>query len=70
MKETSVDWHTGKAGLWTHGLDPWTLDIWTLEAWMTGRLDSGRLDSGRLDAWTLHRCFQNIHHNCRTLKFY
>ena len=26
-------WHTGKAGLGTHGLEAWTLDAWTLDAW-------------------------------------
>ena len=41
-------WHSGKAGLWTHGLDAWTLG-----PWMSERLDFGRLDSGHLDAWTL-----------------
>ena len=38
-------WHTGKAGLWTHGLDPWL--------WTPGHLDSRHVDSGLLDAWTL-----------------
>ena len=38
--------NTGKAGLWTHGLDIWTLDSWTLGLWTAGRLDSGRLNPG------------------------
>ena len=56
--------HTGKAGLWTHGLDVWTFGLWTLVLWTTGRfawtlyawtLDAWmfrlrRLDPGRLDA--------------------
>ena len=50
--------HSGKAGLWTHGLDFSTLDTWALGLWMLGhckpeRLDSGRMNSGGLDAWTL-----------------
>ena len=46
-------WHTGKTGLWMHGLDVWILDAWTLGLWTPERLDFGRLDLGRLDAWTL-----------------
>ena len=60
--------HSGKAGLWTYGLDSftlgtWTMNAWTLQAgtlglwthelWRLGRLDSRRLDSGRLGTWTL-----------------
>ena len=60
--------HSGKARVWTHGLDTqtlhaWTLRLWTLglckpgrldsEAWTLGHLYSGHLDSGRLGAWTL-----------------
>ena len=40
--------HTGKAALWTHGLDAWTLRLWK-----TGRLDSGRLGAWTLDDWKL-----------------
>ena len=40
--------HTGKAALWTHGLDAWTLGLWK-----TGRLDSGRLGAWTLDDWKL-----------------
>ena len=50
--------HTGKATLWTHGLDAqnldaWTLGLCTLGLCKSGRLDSGRMDSASLDAWTL-----------------
>ena len=58
--------HTGKAALWTHGLDAWTLGhwkagrldsgrlgAWTLDDWKLGLLTLARLDSGRLDAYTL-----------------
>ena len=38
--------HTGKAELWTHGLDAWTLEAWTPKTWTLApqRLDSGPLD--------------------------
>ena len=53
--------HTGKAALWTHGLDAWTLRISTLGLRTTGHLDSGHLESGRLEvralnAWALDAC--------------
>ena len=48
--------HTGKAALWTHGLDAWTLGIWTLGLATTGRLDSGHLESGRLEVRALDAC--------------
>ena len=50
-----LNWHTEKAGLWTHGLDAWTLNDWKL-----GRLGSERLDSVQLDAWTLEPWIQKI----------
>ena len=46
-------WHTGKDGLWMHGLDAWTLDASMFGLWTTGRVDSGRLDACTLDEWTL-----------------
>ena len=53
-------WHTGKAGLWTHGLEAWTLDDWTLGLWTLGLWTLGlwttvrlNLDPLTLDDWTL-----------------
>ena len=53
----STIWHTGKAGLWTHGLDTWNLDVWTLALWRLwlwalGHLHSEWLGSGHLNDWT------------------
>ena len=45
--------HTGKAGLWTHGLDAWNLDAWILGLWTLGCFDSGQLNTWTLGNWTL-----------------